>query len=149
MEFTIPRSMKQEHDELHEELKRITGGKSKVAAAARKVADPLHAHFEKEEAFALPPLGLLPQLARGEVTAKMADVLKMTDRLRAELPEMLEEHKAIVAALRALVEAGKKARKPSVVEFATKLMRHAQTEEEVAYPTSILIGEYVHLKLGN
>lgn len=29
-----------------------------------------------------------------------------------------------------------------------KLILHAQTEEEVSYPTAILIGEYIKLKLG-
>jgi len=33
-------------------------------------------------------------------------------------------------------------------EFAEALMLHAKTEEEVLYPASILIGEYVREKLG-
>jgi hypothetical protein len=33
------------------------------------------------------------------------------------------------------------------VIFAEKLMFHAQTEEDVLYPASILIGEYLKLKL--
>jgi len=33
------------------------------------------------------------------------------------------------------------------VHFAEKLMLHAQTEEQVSYPTSILIGRYVKSKL--
>ena len=37
---------------------------------------------------------------------------------------------------------------PEVAAFAEKLMLHAQTEEEVSYPTAILIGEYIKLKLG-
>jgi hypothetical protein len=32
--------------------------------------------------------------------------------------------------------------------FARKLILHAQTEEEILYPASILIGEYLKLKLG-
>jgi hypothetical protein len=32
-------------------------------------------------------------------------------------------------------------------EFADALILHAQTEEEVSYPTAILIGEYVREKL--
>ena len=36
----------------------------------------------------------------------------------------------------------------STAEFADKLILHAQTEEEVSYPTAILIGEYLKLKLG-
>ncbi|HLC05052.1 MAG TPA: hemerythrin domain-containing protein [Anaerolineales bacterium] len=148
MEFKIPHSMKLEHEELHEELKRLASSRGKVAEAAREVAQVLHPHFEKEEEYALPPLGLLPQLARGEISPEMADVLKMTDRLKAELPHMLEEHKAVVATLERLVEAAKRARRPDATTFAEKLELHAKYEEEVSYPTSILIGEYVKLKLG-
>jgi hypothetical protein len=49
----------------------------------------MHAHFVKEDQIALPPLGLLAPLARGEWNAGMADVLKLTDQLEAELPQML------------------------------------------------------------
>jgi hypothetical protein len=34
------------------------------------------------------------------------------------------------------------------IHFAEKLTLHARNEEEVSYPTAILIGEYVKLKLG-
>lgn len=60
---------------------------------------------------------------------------------------MLEEHKAIVAALKNLIKVAKKEKKMEYAHFAEKLMLHAQMEEEVLYPTAILIGEYLKLKL--
>jgi len=108
----------------------------------------MHPHFIKEEEYALPPLGLLRDLAGGRVTPDMKDVLGLTDRLKAELSQMLAEHKSIVAALERLSEAAKKAGKMEYAEFAEALMLHAKTEEEVLYPASILIGEYVREKLG-
>jgi hypothetical protein len=107
----------------------------------------MHPHFIKEEAYALPPLGLLRMLSEGKVTAEMADVLAMTDKLKAELPQMLAEHRSIVAALHDLSAAAERAGKVEYVDFAEALMRHAQTEEEVAYPAAILVGEYVREKL--
>ena len=71
----------------------------------------------------------------------------MTDRLKAELPEMLEEHKAVVATLKTLITAAEADNKPEHARFAEKLILHAQTEEEVLYPAAILIGEYVKLRL--
>ena len=147
MMFNIPEPMKLEHNELHVELSRGTEEEGSVGAAAREVARVLHAHFEKEEEYALPPLGLLTLLASGEVRPEMADVLEMTDRLKAELPEMLEEHRAIVGALEGLISAAKAEGKPEYARFAEKLMLHARTEEEVSYPTAILIGEYLKLML--
>ena len=38
--------------------------------------------------------------------------------------------------------------KPGKYTFAQKLIHHAQQEEEVFYPASILVGEYVKKRLG-
>ena len=78
----------------------------------------------------------------------MSSVLVMTDKLKADLPHMLAEHKDIVAALKNLARLAKAENKPEVAAFADKLMAHAKTEEVVSYPTAILIGEYLRLKLG-
>jgi hypothetical protein len=147
MTFTIPIPLKLEHEELHAELVKATQAGGQVGEAAKAVAKVLHEHFVKEEEFALPPLGLLSTLARSKVDEDMKTVLPMTDRLKAELPKMLEEHKAVVAALKTLVSAAEADNKPEHARFAEKLMLHAQTEEEVLYPAAILIGEYLRLKL--
>src|SRR5512139_514671 len=147
MKFEIPKSMKTEHDELHADLVKATNAGGKTGEAAKAVAKVLHNHFIKEEEYALPPLGLLVALSEGKFETGMAEVLKMTDKLEAELPTMLSEHKDIVARLKELIEAAKIENKPDVVYFAEKLMLHAQTEEQVAYPTALLIGRYVKSKL--
>jgi hypothetical protein len=145
----IPQSLKREHEELHADLLEATKAGGKTAEAAKDVAKVLHPHFVKEEKFALPPIGLLASLARGKVNRTMASVLDMTDRLSAELPEMLREHQAIVRALQRLTAAAKKEKKPAHARFAEKLILHAKTEEEVLYPAAILVGEYLRLKLGD
>ncbi len=147
MKFEIPQAMNAEHDELHNELVRATKGAGQTSEAAKAVAKVLHAHFVKEEEYALPPLGLLPALAQGKVEPDMAEVLAMTDKLAAELPQMLAEHKQIVAALEKLIAAAKAEQRPDVVTFAEKLMLHALAEEQVAYPTTLLIGRYVKARL--
>lgn len=143
----IPESLKWEHEELHAELARATKAGGKTGEAAKAVAGVLHNHFLKEEEFALPPIGLLAALARGEIEDEMRDVLVMTERLKAELPEMLREHQAVVTALAELTAAAKKEKLAEHARFAKKLMVHAQTEEEVLYPATILIGEYLKLRL--
>jgi hypothetical protein len=147
MKFEIPTAMKAEHDELHSELVHATKAAGQTGEAAKVVAKVLHAHFVKEEEYALPPLGLLPALARGEFEPAMKEVLAMTDKLAAEMPQMLAEHKQIVAALEKLVAAAKAEQRSDVVNFAEKLMMHALTEEQVAYPTALLIGRYVKARL--
>ena len=147
MDITIPQPLKSEHDELHAELVKATNAGGKIAEAAKAVAALLHPHFIKEEAYALPPLGLLPLLAEGKITPEMDQVLLMTERLKAELPHMLQEHQAIVAALKTLADVAEQEQQTEYARFAEKLMLHAQTEEDVLYPTAILIGEYLKLKL--
>jgi cell division septum initiation protein DivIVA len=77
----------------------------------------------------------------------MGSVRAMTDRLEKDLPQMLDEHKAIVAALERLAEVAKKEKKMECVRFSEKLVLHARTEEEVLYPAAILIGKYITAKL--
>ena len=147
MTFTIPTPLKLEHDELHADLVKATQAGGRVGDAAKMVAKVLHEHFVKEEEFALPPLGLLSALAWDQIDEDMKTVVFMTDRLKAELPEMLQEHEAVVAALKTLITAAQAENKPEHARFAEKLILHARTEEEVLYPTAILIGEYVTLRL--
>lgn len=139
--------MKIEHDELHDMLRKATKEPGELGAAALTVAKLMHPHFVKEEEYALPPLGLLRSLLDGNVTPEMAEVLSLTDKLKAELPQMLAEHKLIVIALEELSAAAERAGKSAYVDFSKALTLHAQTEEEVAYPTAILIGDYVREKL--
>lgn len=146
MDFEIPKSIKLEHEELHECLEEATMESGSVGDAAKAVQEVLQPHFLKEEEFALPPLGLLSKLSNGQITPEMKVAIAMTDRLRAELNQMLSEHKEIVARLKTLTEAALKENKLDYVQFAEKLSLHAQTEEEVLYPAAILVGEYLKLQ---
>jgi uncharacterized protein with von Willebrand factor type A (vWA) domain len=145
MEFQIPPSLKSEHEELHAELVKAIQAGGRIGKAAQSVAEVLHPHFVKEEEYALPPLGLLRLLAEGKVLPEMKNVFSMTDRLKRELPQMLEEHQAIVAKLQDLVEAAEKEGRMEFAHFAEKLTLHARTEEEVLYPASILVGDCLKL----
>ena len=148
-QIRIPESMRVEHEEIHGALVRATKLAGRVGEAARQLAAILHPHFVREEQIALPPLGLLEPLARGMFTPDMRAVLPMTDSLRAELPRMLEEHKAIRAATVRLGEVARAARKTKVVELAEKLKLHAKSEEELFYPAAVLVGDVVRMRSSN
>lgn len=144
----IPESIRREHEAIHSGLVAATRAPGRVGTAAKALADVLHPHFVREEEIALPPLGLLAPLAAGEALPKetLSTAAAMTAALRAEMPEMLEEHvriRAAVADLRAAAEAvGAEAQ----VELADELALHARTEEEVLYPAASLVGDLLRAR---
>ena len=141
--FSIPETIQAEHAEIHDQLVAATKVPGEVGEAARNLAAVLHPHFQREEEIALPPLALLAPLSRGEFNAGMRDVLPMTDALRAELPRMLEEHKAIEAATTRMGEVAKAKGNAAVERLAQTLKVHAQTEEQIFYPAALLVGDIV------
>ena len=69
----IPQALVAEHQMLHADLVRLTLQRGKVGEAARTIATLLHPHFVKEEEFALPPLGLLIEIAEGGDEGRASD----------------------------------------------------------------------------
>jgi hypothetical protein len=138
-------ALEAEHNELHLQLERVIRSGGAVGRAATRVAEALHAHFDGEERYAVPPLALLPALAAGHVAPEMASMIALTGTLKSKLPQMLAEHRAIVAALDELGAAAQRENSAEALAFAAKLRLHAQHEEEILYPAAILVGEYLKL----
>ena len=146
-QLASPPSMAAEHAHLHEQLAAALTAGGKTADAAKKVEAVLSKHFVDEEAYALPPLGLLETLGQGKMPppdqAKAA--IAMADKLRANYAQMLDEHRQLTASLTSLEAAATAENKPAAAEFARALTLHAQNEEQILYPAALLVGE--HLKL--
>ena len=148
MRIQIPKSLRLEHEEIHDFLAAARQEPGELGEALRRVARLLEPHFRKEEAFAMPPLGLLVRLARNDVNSGMADVYPHTDWLKNNLPTLMAEHHAIAAAIEDVLAAARGAQRIDCVELAEKLLNHLRMEEEVMYPAAILVGEYLRLLLG-
>ena len=143
----IPDSLRLEHEQLHGKLAEATHLPGRTGEAARTLARIMHPHLLREDEYAIPPLGLLRQLAKGQLTPEMADVLPLVARLKDEFPVMVEEHRAITGALIQLGNAASQEGLRQWAEFADEMRHHAQMEEEVFYPAAILVGEYVKARL--
>jgi hypothetical protein len=146
MELRIPPSLKHEHGEMRASLELATHSAGKSGEAAREVARLLLPHFKKEEEYALPPLDILAVLAGGGVPEDPAAIIMKADRLKVELADMLKEHQTVAKALEVLFEAATGDERPELARFARKLLLHAQMEEQIYYPSSLLIGEYLKLR---
>ena len=149
MRIQIPKSLHLEHEELHDFLAAARKEPGELGESLRRLAQVLEPHFHREEAFAMPPLGLLVRLARNEVTPAMAEVYSHTEWLKNNLPTLMAEHQAIARALDEMVKAARAAKRIDYVEFAEKVLNHARMEEEVMYPAAILVGEYLRLRLSS
>ncbi|MFN3892902.1 MAG: hypothetical protein ACK4MV_21100 [Beijerinckiaceae bacterium] len=143
MNIRVPAPLSAEHHELQSELERATQAGGMTAVAAREVARLLHDHLAKEEEFALPPLALLKQLAKGADESSMAEARALTQRLETEMPNLLAEHFAIVQALNRLADAADSEGLPEQIRFADKLIAHVRMEEDILYPAAILVGRHL------
>lgn len=144
-----PAALRLEHQEMHDFLVRAQNEPGAIGEAASLVARLLKPHARKEESFALPPLGLLAELARGRVEPYMASALHHSAWLKEHLDDMLAEHRAIIAALERLVAAAGREKRFDYAEFAQRVIAHIRIEEEVMYPAAILVGEYLTLRSGS
>jgi hypothetical protein len=144
----LPHVLQIEHQNLHEEMLAATRLGGETGAAAKDVVKVLFPHMLLEEEFGIPPLAVLPRLARGEITPDMARVIPKSEMLKIQLPRMLDEHKLIVDALQRLLQAAARELHTGYAQLAQRLILHAELEEEVLYPASILVGEYLKWRLG-
>ncbi len=145
----VPKIIEEEHRALHEELEAAIKAGGKTGEAAKLVEERLAPHFKKEEEYALPQLGILAELAEGKMSADAKPAIELSDKLKAEMPRMLEEHKGIVEALDALKKAATEEKSEVGLKFVETLTHHAANEEAVMYPAAILVGEYLKIKTTN
>jgi hypothetical protein len=68
MSLQVPQSIRHQHEQIMSRLAGFAKDSGPVGVAASKALLVLKDHYAKEEAFVLPPLGLLPRLAKGEVS---------------------------------------------------------------------------------
>jgi hypothetical protein len=147
MELKTPIHLKSEHEGFLAEIHAAGKLEGRTGQAARLVARLLERHFAQEDEFVFPPLGLLPALAQGTVEPEMAAAVTMASKLHDEMPNLLAVQRTIVAALEELMAAAEAEGHAELVGFAENLMLHEEMERDMAYPTSILIGKYLQLRL--
>jgi hypothetical protein len=140
---SVPSSIKAEHEDLHRELAAVIKLGGKTGSVAQQVRDLLEPHFRKEEEYGLPPLSALRAVSRNEKVPDEQEIIRLAEKLKSELPNMLGDHKQVVAALADLKSTARKEGKPRAIRFAEHLRAHATTEEEILYPSAILVGEYL------
>ena len=149
LKLTVPEALRRGHDEARAELVRATMEGGQIAKAAKRVAQLCLPHFEHEEKSVFPVLALLPYLQRGEVQPEMMDVMPLISDFTAKHDALDDHHQSIRSAIEALLQAARKEKNRVFTEFANNLRVHERVEDEVIYPTVLLIGKYLQEKLAN
>lgn len=147
MNTEVPVALKLDHDELRAELDKASKESGPVGEAARELAGVALPHMAREEKIAFPPLGLLSQLAAGDVDVEMAAVLPLISEFISSHVALRADHQRIAFKLQMLLEAAKKEGNDQYTQLAYKGMVHERIEEAVIYPTIILIGKYIRQQL--
>ena len=142
-----PKSLRLSHDEARAEFVRGSMEGGRIGAAATRLAEVCLPHFEGEEKYAFPVLGLLPDLMKGLVRQEMADVLPLISDFSAKHEALDRQHESIKSAIDELLVASQREKNRDVAEFAYNMRVHERIEDEVIYPTIILIGNYLRARL--
>ena len=143
----VPQSIRLQHQQIIDRLEHFAQGKGSLGAAAQAAARFLKEHYAKEEEFVLPPLGLLPLIAKGEITKDMEPAIAMADRTKAALPELQSDHVKITSLANELIAVAKEQSDDELVRLATRIAGQSLNDIEVAHPTTILIGDYLRQRL--
>lgn len=141
--IAIPSAIREEHKEIHAVLQSASREEGALGEAARNLERVMAPHFQREEEIAMPPLGLLVPLAQGPVTEEMEAVLPLTRQLEEEMTEMLAQHEQIVGALERFRAVAQETERFEYVAFADRLELHARHEEQILYPSALLVGKTV------
>jgi hypothetical protein len=143
----IPQSLRLEHDDTLHQLTVLSHRPGPVGVEAGKALALFKEHLQREEAFILPPLTLLPDLASGKVSPDMKWAIEMADRTKAEREKTFQQHTQITDAMNALLAAARKAHDMSAAEFAQSAVADSLNDLELLEPMTIVIGDYLKTKL--
>ncbi len=146
----VPQSVRFQHEQIMSRLEHFAQSKDPdLSAAAQKAAAFLKEHYAREESFVLVPLGLLPLIAKREVSNDMEPAIAMADRTRSALPEFESDHIKITSLMNELIDVGKKKKDQELVRLATRVAAQSLNDVEVNQPAAILVGDYIRLRLSN
>jgi hypothetical protein len=141
-----PHALRMEDRHLREDLAKALADQGAVGAAAREIERILLPHLEQREQSVFRPLGLLNGLARDESGFDAAQAIALTDQIERELPGLVEEHRALYQATKRFTDAANREHKLQYLDLADRLWVHVRLEEEVLYPTVILVGRYLKMR---
>lgn len=143
MKPKIPKSIKSGHENLISELQSVIELGGIIGEKAKDLEKIMNSHFKEEEDYALPPLGLLLTLSEGNWEIDSSAAIKMSEMLQSKLSELKKEHENILKVLLKLKSVADEQNIMIAKQFVKDLMLHVEIEDQVFYPATILVGNYL------
>jgi len=147
MALATPQSLLREHQKLHDDFAKAAHLPGAAGAAAERVGRILQSHVRKEEAYALPPLGMIADALKPSPGPDAREAAILADELQSHLADMLAEHRMIVGALEEFIAVARQSDNIEFADLALALIAHIRLEEEVLYPATLMLGQYLKMKL--
>lgn len=142
----MPQSLQHGHENLCTEIQELIEYGGRIGEKATILNKTMRPHFLKEERFALPPLGLLIALSEGNWEIDAQEAIEMADTLREKFHELANDHKNILKILDELNMAAEEENHFHAKMFVRNLIVHTELEDQVLYPATLLIGNYLKNK---
>ncbi len=142
----IPGAIKEEYEDLYDRLNAAARVRGEIGRTAMAAFRRMQSHYLKDQEYALPPLKLLPTVAAGNVTGEIDQIQTMCNRLKRQLPALIEENDTIIRELGQLADVATIEEKPEYRDLARQLIRFLEREKHILYPASVLMGEYIRVK---
>lgn len=143
MKLKVPKAIIHGHANIILELNEVLAVGGEIAEKAKQLRDAMVPHFKKEEEYALPPLGLLLAFTDEKWEINAEEAIKMAENLELRLAEMKNDHSDIIDVLNQLKSLGEKEHNYIVKMFVKTVALHIEMEDEVLYPATLLVGNYL------
>ena len=143
MKPKTPKALLSGHKNLFSDIENLVSLGGELGEKAKLLSEISRPHFKKEEEYALPPLSLLLTLSEGNWTLDSNTAIEMADKLKVKLSEMKKEHSVIFKILENLEIIAENENNQNVKQFINDLKLHIEVEEQVLYPATMFIGDYL------
>lgn len=143
----IPEALTLDHEQLRAELMRAAKEPGRLGEAAERVAGLCLAHFAQEEENIFRAFGMLHDLASDRVPPNMAASARTIAQFSAQHLALRDQHQSINAAVEELLQEAHKEENEEIAQLVRNLRGHEKIEDEMMYPTVLLIGKSVRASL--
>lgn len=144
--FDTPYALSAIHQDFLTQLKDAAGEAGEVGNAARAAVSALEPHVELEESVVLPFLSFA-EAVRGGNASVVPEIPERLERLKAELPLLLDAETNGIGTLVELYAVADSEGRPEIVQLAERMIWHETIDAEILYPAAALVGHTAQARM--